>query len=85
MTKYFVLDLDTWENSLLYDNKINNVFLELEPEKPYKCISLIEGNITNNLLRVIINENTDESVYIPECYMTPLEKFRDNQIKKIIE
>lgn len=84
MTSYFVLDFDTWESSLLYDNKINNIFLELEPEKPYRCVPLIEGNIRNNLLRVIINENTDESVYIPECYMTPLEKFRDNQIKKII-
>ena len=85
MTSYFVLDFDTWENRWYYDYKVKNAFPDLEPEKPYKCIPLIEGNITNNLLRVIINENTDESVYIPECYMTPLEKFRDNQIKKIIE
>ena len=85
MISYFVLQFDTWENEWYYDYKIKNAFPHLEPDKPYRCISVVEGKVKNNLLRVIINEVTEESVYIPEDFMTPLEKFRDNQIKQILE
>lgn len=85
MIKYFVLDYDTWENCWDHDHKFKIVFPELKPNIPYKCISIVEGNVLNNLLRVIIDEKTDESIYVPESYMTPLEKFRQNQIKQILE
>jgi hypothetical protein len=85
MTSYFVIDFDTWENGWYYDYKIKNAFPDLEPNRPYRCVSVVEGKVKNNLLRVIVNEITEESVYIPECYMTPLEKYRDNQIKQILK
>lgn len=85
MIKYFVLDYDTWENCWYYDYKVKNAFPELKPNIPYKCIPIVEGNVLNNILRVIIDENTDESVYLPESYMTSLEEFRENKIKQIID
>ena len=85
MIKYFVLDYYTWENRWYYDFKVKNAFPDLEPNRPYRCTSLVEGKVKNNLLRVIVNETTEESVYIPESYMTPLEKYRENQIKQLLE
>lgn len=79
------MSYDTWENCWYYDYKVKNAFPELEPNKIYKCISVVEGNVPNNLLRVIINENINQSVYVPESYMTPLENFRESQINQILK
>lgn len=83
---YYKLNPKSWKEDWYYDYRLNEAFPQLNPDKFYNCISIMESdNLQDSILRCIIDESSENFVYIPERFMIAIVEIRDDKINEIIE
>jgi hypothetical protein len=85
MISYFKVDVEKWENGWYNDFKIKSLFPLIDINKVYICVSILESDTTETILRVNIDDINNYHYYIPRELMIPIETIRDKAINQIID
>ena len=85
MIRYYKVNQEKWNNGWHYDYKLKEAYPMVEMNKIYKCISILESDTPDTVLRVILDEEEDNFIYVPSWVMIPIEVIRDETINRILD
>jgi hypothetical protein len=85
MISYCRVDIEKLENA--YDFNGEYLFPLIDKNSVYKCVSILESDTTDGILRVIVDvdETNDYYYYIPREFLISIETLRDKAINQIID